>query len=153
MQTPPMMNGFHPFGAPVQGVKSEILLFEEYESLRLADYDNLTQEEAAERMQVSRPTFARIYDKARKVIAKAFVEGKSIVIEGGNVNFEKDWFRCNKCNSTFIASSMNNQNESCPICDYEHVVHVNSSLNRLDGNNGITTIENGIEPYEIELRG
>lgn len=144
MKTPPLMNGFRPFGVPAREAESVILLFEEYESLRLADYENLTQEEAAELMQVSRPTFARIYDKARKVIAKAFVEGKAIFIEGGNVNFEKDWFRCRKCNYTFIANLPKEENEGCPNCEEQQVVHINTSLNKPDENKPISA--DGLSP-------
>jgi len=66
MHQPPILRGFKPFGAPPALNDAVNMLFEEYESLRLADYDNLTQEEAAKRMNVSRPTFTRIYDRARK---------------------------------------------------------------------------------------
>ncbi len=57
----------------------------------------MTQEEAAEHMNVSRPTLTRIYESARKAIAKALVEGKMILIEGGNIEFEQHWFRCKCC--------------------------------------------------------
>jgi predicted DNA-binding protein (UPF0251 family) len=79
----PPMEGFKPFGIPMRELETVILLYEEFEAIRLADYENLIQEEAAERMNISRPTFTRIYDKARKSIAKAFVEGKAIIIQGG----------------------------------------------------------------------
>ena len=128
MQTPPLMNGFRPFGVPARAAESVVLLFEEYEALRLADYENLNQEEAAELMKVSRPTFARIYDKARKTIAKAFVEGKAIFIEGGNVAFGKDWYRCQKCNHTFVSGS--EHEHDCPKCDGAYVIHINETLNQ-----------------------
>ena len=48
-------------------------------------------------MNVSRPTLTRIYNRALKQIAKSFVEGKVIEIEGGNYSLEKEWFRCKKC--------------------------------------------------------
>jgi predicted DNA-binding protein (UPF0251 family) len=76
------MEGFKPFGIPMRELGSVVMLFEEFEAIRLADYENLTQEEAAEKMNISRPTFTRLYDKARKTIAKAFVEGKAIIIQG-----------------------------------------------------------------------
>jgi predicted DNA-binding protein (UPF0251 family) len=78
-------------------LSSVSLLFDEYEAIRLLDYEGMNQEHAAEQMNVSRPTLTRIYEKARKTIAQALVEGKMIVIEGGNVQFEKQWFRCKKC--------------------------------------------------------
>jgi len=81
----PLIKGFRPFGNQGQSGETLCLLFEEYEAIKLSDYNLLTQEEAAKKMNVSRPTFTRIYEKARQTIALAFVEGKVIVIEGGNV--------------------------------------------------------------------
>ena len=84
------MEGFKPFGIPILNLDPVILLYEEHESIRLMDYEGLTQEQSAEIMDVSRPTFTRIYEKARRSIAKAFVEGKAIFIEGGNYH-TNDW--------------------------------------------------------------
>ncbi len=94
---PPLMKGYKPFGIPRNALDAVSLLYDEYETIRLLDYEGLNQEQAAERMNVSRPTLTRIYDKARKTIAQAFVEGKMILIEGGNVQFDKEWFRCKRC--------------------------------------------------------
>lgn len=58
--------------------------FEELESIRLIDFEGLDQGEAALRMEVSRGTFQRILYEARKKVAEALVQGKSIAIEGGN---------------------------------------------------------------------
>jgi len=80
---PPMMEGYKPFGVPMRELESVVMSLEEYEALRLADYENLTHVEAAKKMNISRPTFTRLYDKARKNVAKAFVEGKAILIRGG----------------------------------------------------------------------
>jgi len=91
------MKGFKPFGIPIYKTGQVTLKIEEYESLKLVDYDMHSQESAAEQMNVSRPTFTRIYNHALKTIIKAFVEGKAIAIEGGNYQFDKKWFRCNKC--------------------------------------------------------
>jgi uncharacterized protein len=97
MVSPPLMRGYKPFGIPRSELESIVLHLDEYETMRLLDYDGLTQEQAAEKMNVSRPTLTRIYENARRSIAKAFVEGKMIVIEGGNVEFELEWFRCRRC--------------------------------------------------------
>ena len=94
---PPMMKGFNPFGLPLCEMGKVTLKIEEYESFKLVDYDMHSQEVASELMNVSRPTFTRIYNKALKTIIKAFVEGKAILIEGGNYLFDKEWFRCKKC--------------------------------------------------------
>lgn len=95
--SPPLMTGFKPFGIPRAQLEEVVLHYDEYEAIRLLDYEGLMQEQAAEKMNVSRPTLTRIYESARKTIAKAFVEGKMIVIEGGNVDFGRQWFRCRKC--------------------------------------------------------
>lgn len=94
---PPIMKGYKPFGIPACEIEEVTLKIEEYESFKLIDYDMHSQVEAAELMNVSRPTFTRIYNRALKTMAKAFVEGKTIVIEGGNYLFDKEWFRCKEC--------------------------------------------------------
>jgi uncharacterized protein len=94
---PPKMSGFKPFGMPACKNKCVKLQFDEYESIHLVCYDNLPQDEASEKMNISRPTFTRVYNNALKKIAKAFVEGLAIEIEGGNVDFEKEWYKCKKC--------------------------------------------------------
>jgi len=97
MSNPPLMEGFKPYGIPRHIVSSVSLQYDEYESIRLLDYEGMNQDQAADQMNISRPTLTRIYEKARKTIALALVEGKVIVIEGGNVQFEKQWFRCKRC--------------------------------------------------------
>jgi len=109
------MLGFKPFGAPMRENACETLLMDEYESIKLTDYQNLTQEEAAKFMDVSRPTFTRIYEVARKKVAKAFVESRVIIVEGGEVDFAQDWYKCASCNSTFDAKK-DSRPRKCPHC-------------------------------------
>jgi predicted DNA-binding protein (UPF0251 family) len=52
----------------------------ELEALRLADEENLTQEDAAERMKISRGTFWRILNSARKKVTSSLMTGKEIRI-------------------------------------------------------------------------
>jgi predicted DNA-binding protein (UPF0251 family) len=91
------MQGFSPFGIAACAVESIVLQYDEYEAIKLLNYDNLPQTEAAASMEISQPTLTRIYNSALVKIAQAFVEGKSIVIEGGNVKLVKDWYKCKKC--------------------------------------------------------
>jgi predicted DNA-binding protein (UPF0251 family) len=58
-----------------------VLLADELEALKLYEVDRLDQIEAAERMKISQPTFARLLGSANKKIAQAIVEGKAIRIE------------------------------------------------------------------------
>jgi predicted DNA-binding protein (UPF0251 family) len=62
-----------------------ILTLDELEALRLKDLEELTQEEAAKRMNISQPTFNRLLSSARKKVSDALVKGKAIRIEGGDV--------------------------------------------------------------------
>ena len=94
---PPKMAGFKPFGMPLCDLDVVKLHFDEYESINLVNYQELPQEAAAEMMGISRPTFTRVYNRALKKIAKAFVECLAVEIEGGNVEFEKQWYKCTKC--------------------------------------------------------
>ena len=61
-----------------------IMTVEEYECIRLIDYMDLTQEECAGEMEVSRATIQMLYAQARKKIARFLVEGISLRIEGGD---------------------------------------------------------------------
>lgn len=108
------MKGFKPFGIPMCKLESVALTYEGYESIKLVDYENLSQEEAALRMNISRPTLTRIYNKALKVIAKAFVEGKVIEIEGGSFHLDTDWYRCRKCSK--LINGMENH-VKCRNCE------------------------------------
>lgn len=74
---------YKPAGVPLDALQSVTLLYEELEALRLADLEGLTQAEAAQRMGVSRSTFQRIMDQARRQVSRALVEGHALEIEGG----------------------------------------------------------------------
>lgn len=114
----PIIKGFRPYGPNLGNDKKEpvILLFEEYEALRLCDYDMITHLEASVIMNISRPTYTRIYAAARQKIAKAFVEGRQIRIEGGKVYFDSEWYDCEDCgcyaNNPDKAMSL----DECPLC-------------------------------------
>ena len=116
--TPPVIKGYKPYGPNISLTQSEpvLLLFEEYEALKLCDYDMMNHEKASRLMQVSRPTFTRVYAKARQKIAKAFVEGRQISIEGGKVYFDSDWYHCQSCHCYFNNPEMELKIEKCPLC-------------------------------------
>ncbi len=123
IQVPPVIKGMSVFG--VRGRKSNevYLLLEEYEAIRLLDYQSLTQEEAAVHMDVSRPTLTRIYEEARKKVATAFVEGRDIIFRGGDIYFDKNWFKCNSCQASF--NHYDEAEPACPVCSSEDVISLN----------------------------
>lgn len=113
VKNPPIMEGFRPFGIPIKDLEPIILLYEEYESIRLTDYEGLTQDESARQMNISRPTFTRIYEKARRSIAKAFIEGKAIFIEGGKYYSDDFWYKCENCSELIISKI---EASTCKYC-------------------------------------
>ncbi len=59
----------------------ELLLYQdEFESLRLADFLQYSQEIAAEEMHISRAAFGRILESARRKIADAILKGEAVKI-------------------------------------------------------------------------
>ena len=76
---------FKPIGRPVDDLEIEELRLDELEAIRLADLEGLYQEAAAERMGVSRPTFARILARARSAVARALIEERVLVVGEGPV--------------------------------------------------------------------
>jgi len=74
-------NCFKPCGMRGAELEYEILSKDEIEAIRLADLENLYQEDAANEMEISRPTFSRILNNARRKIANALILGKAIEIQ------------------------------------------------------------------------
>lgn len=80
----PSVKNFKPGGSPGVSQQKVVLKVEELEAVRLKDLLGWEQEECAAKMQVSRPTFQRILIEGRAKIADALVNGKEILIEGGD---------------------------------------------------------------------
>ncbi|MBN1650414.1 MAG: DUF134 domain-containing protein [Bacteroidales bacterium] len=131
LQKPPIGYGFRPLRKNLDEDQRIQLLFEEYESLRLADYENLSQEDAAQEMNVSRPTFTRIYERARTKMAKALVENRVLYVAGGDVAFDHEWYRCLTCDTTF-RETQTNKGKTCPVCRSEEIEHINGTLHEND---------------------
>ncbi len=73
---------YKPAGIPLDHLQQVLLLEEELEALRMSDLEGLTQAEAADQMKVSRSTFQRILEHARRQVAQALVEGQALQIQG-----------------------------------------------------------------------
>lgn len=112
---PPKFKGYKPYGIVEEENEVVELHYEEYEALKLADYDGMNHDKAANLMDISRPTFARIYDAARKKIAKAFVESKEIVTVYGNAQLDKSWHFCSSCHTRFTIPEAI-EKKVCPMC-------------------------------------
>lgn len=107
------MPGCRCFG-PSRGPAQITLALDEFEALRLADFEGLYQEQAAARMKISRQTFGRIVEVARRKITQALIEGKTLSIEGGSI--EMRTFRCSDCQHTWQVPFGTGRPQECPSC-------------------------------------
>jgi len=90
----PDVTYFKPAGIPLRVLEEVRLSVEEAEAIRLKDLERLEQEQGAERMHISRPTFQRVLASARQKVADALLTGKAIRIDGGNFEIASRRFKC-----------------------------------------------------------
>ena len=126
MNNPPHFKGFRPIG-PHSENNPIIINFDEYESIRLSDFELHGQVEAAIIMGISRPTYTRVYESARRKIAQAFVLGKAIVFEGGKVYFDSEWYTCKSCGCTFNHPAKEQEIRNCTLCGSLHIAQYKDS--------------------------
>ena len=123
----PEVSRFSPVGNR-NGISELVnLTVDELEAVRLADLERLYHEEAALKLKISRQTFGRIINSAHRKIAEALVNGKSILIEGGEIiTLEESggmgaggYCICPKCDERIIHQRGRPcQEEECPKCGH-----------------------------------
>jgi predicted DNA-binding protein (UPF0251 family) len=114
----PGVKYYKPAGVPLRFLDEVCLSIEELESVRLKDLEDLDQEQCAQRMNISRPTFQRVLGSARKKIAEALLTGKAIRIEGGNFEMASLRYCCengHEWDLSFDETAKESIN-SCPLC-------------------------------------
>jgi predicted DNA-binding protein (UPF0251 family) len=72
---------FKPRGIPLVDLEEVIISLDEFEAIRLADFEGLYHEDSAAKMMISRPTFGRILSEAHRKVAECLVKGKALRIE------------------------------------------------------------------------
>ncbi len=113
---------FKPRGIPLSMLEEVNLTVDEFEAVRLADLDGLYQEQAAEKMEVSRQTFGRIIESAHKKVAEALVKGKALKIEGGEFEMAAmRKFECFKCQHSWELPYGTGRPEGCPSCKSDNI--------------------------------
>ena len=117
---PPNFYNFKPSGIPRNMLKKVTLTVDEYEAIRLADYQGLEHLQASGKMAISRPTFTRLIEKARHKISQAIIEGMELAVEGGNVEFANTLRRCRDCGDEKLSPYTQNSSD-CPECGSENV--------------------------------
>ena len=108
---------FKPRGIPLSGLEEMNLTVDEFEAIRLADFEGLYQDQAAGKMNVSRQTFGRIIKSGHKKVAEALVKGKALKIEGGDFDMaSKRNFRCHDCQHSWELPYGTGRPKNCPSC-------------------------------------
>lgn len=115
VQKPPIFTEFKPIGVAGRLLNQTSLSLDEYEAIRLADYEGLSHAEAAEEMEISRSTFTRLIEEARKKIANMIINGSMLTINGGNIHFRKNIIRCMSCGHMFD-TNFGTPISECPEC-------------------------------------
>jgi uncharacterized protein len=81
----PLKNNFGPLSIYKDEEKDSIIMtVDEYETIRLIDLENLTQAECSNQMNIARTTVQGIYNDARRKLADSLVNGRPLIIQGGN---------------------------------------------------------------------
>ncbi len=108
---------FKPRGIPLSALDEINLTVDEFEAIRLADFEGLYQDQAAGKMNVSRQTFGRIIASGHKKVAEALVKGKALKIEGGDFNMATMRnFRCYECQHSWELPYGTGRPKNCPSC-------------------------------------
>ncbi len=115
----PQVTFFKPAGILLANLQEVCLSIEEAEAIRLKDLEGLEHEECAREMNISRTTFARVLDSARRKIATALLNGKAIRIEGGNFEMAVRRFRCLNNHEWDVPfeAMINMPPQFCPTCN------------------------------------
>lgn len=128
----PTSRYFKPRGIPLSRLEENAVTVDELEAIRLADGEGLYHEEAAERMNVSRQTFGRIVESARKKVADALVNGKALRIEGGEIEMTGTMraFQCSDCGHAWKVPFGGGPQTKCPRCGGIHYHRTDESRGR-----------------------
>jgi len=115
VESPPLFSAYKPSGVMRGALQQLPLALDEYEAIRLADYQGLDHAQAADEMDISRSTFSRLIEQARRKMALFLIEGKELYIEGGNIHFKGNVIRCQGCGHMFNIS-IEKSISDCPEC-------------------------------------
>ena len=76
---------FKPRGVNLSDLEQVDLTFDEIEALKYVDFEGMKMDEAAKKMRISKPTFCRMANMARKKVADALINGKAINLQNYNL--------------------------------------------------------------------
>ncbi|MBN2228046.1 MAG: DUF134 domain-containing protein [Candidatus Thorarchaeota archaeon] len=112
----PPVSVYKPAGIPAKELDEILVTIDEFEAIRLADFEGLSQREASVEMHISQPTFNRVLSSARGKVAKMLVQGFVLRIEGGRyvLTDGSGTLECLDCGATMDMSS--EDKSTCKQC-------------------------------------
>lgn len=110
----PRVTLFKPAGVPGRELEQLPLAVDELEAIRLVDLEGLSHEQAAAVMGISRQTVGRVLERGRAKVAEALVDGKAILIGGGQYRVEPRQLCCASCGEVWTGDP--DASLSCPAC-------------------------------------
>jgi len=125
---PPKISGLKPIGVPGKLLDKIPLSIDEYEAIRLSDYEGLGHKAAAVEMHISRPTFTRLLQSAHHKIAQVIVDVKDLILEGGNYSFARVLVRCLDCQTVSDIGTEHGTDNSCPECHSQNILCLNNEF-------------------------
>ena len=120
---PPLFSDFKPIGVRENDLKQIVLTLDEFEAFRLADQLGLSHAFAAEEMGISRSTFSRLIQKARKKIADFIIQGRLLTIDGGTVHFRANIIQCKDCGH-MVKTKFEKNIRECPACHSRKIINM-----------------------------
>jgi uncharacterized protein len=117
IENEPSVSYFKPQGVPLRDLDIVILSLEELEAIRLTDLEGLSQENAAQKIGISRRALWEDLQNARRKIVEALVKGKAIEIKGGCYTVDSPRkCTCSSCSNEWETLFSDGMTLECPEC-------------------------------------
>ena len=118
---PPAHTRFKPTGVRSSFLEILPLTLDEFEAIRLADYEGYDHADSALEMEISRSTFSRLVERARRKVAEFLIEGRHLQIDGGEIHFQNNVMRCGDC-GYLLTINFDSDQVTCPSCGSRNLI-------------------------------
>ncbi len=129
----PDSNYFKPRGVSLGALQELALGIDEFEAVRLADFEGLYQEAAAKRMKISRQTFGNLIVSAHRKIADCLVNAKALKIEARPMAALRRRCACRRCGNAWQKNRRKDGFARCLKCEKRDRVCTRKKNSLLEG--------------------
>ena len=123
----PPYSQYKPPRIPLNELKKVTITLEEFEAIKLVDYEKKPQRDASASMGVSQATFNRVLKSARNKIASGLVNGFALILEGGKNVLPCRIIKCGSCSHQWSPKGQGLPNK-CPICGSDDILRIHSEV-------------------------